>query len=276
MTLFRFIPKLFLVVLLTLKAQLIVISQNNQDPKGDIHNLFLNLMNENKQILNSQWDISENDTLELDAFFKIQNDVFGTVIPYKTFNYTYSNSGKRTKYSVKFDSIYPKDINAFLAFNLIQDIKELPKIYNLNVVSKSETNNTFIDSITTPYIELIKNNQIDSLIEIAFYKSKIDSVIGNIHLIKPKKKRKKVLMELTFATMIMQSTTDALKSINAKEKYYFKGCEINFTKMKPYLIANYQFISKDKSNVDIKFIYQLKNTNYHLSKISVRSKIKFD
>lgn len=270
------IPKLFSVVLLFLTTQLFITAQNNHDPKGDLHFLFMSIMNEDKPILNSLWDFSKNDTLELDAFFKIQNDVFGKITPYKTFNYTYSNSEKRAKSFAKFDSIYTKDINAFLTFKVVQETKEPPKISILNVISKSEINNAFIDSISNPYIELIKNNQIDSLVEITFNKSKIDSVIENIHLIKPKKKRKKVLMKLTFATMAMQSTTEALKSINTKEVHYFKGCEINFTEMKPYLIANYQFKSKDKSNVDIKFIYQLKNAQYLLRKLSVRSQIKFD
>lgn len=71
------IPKLFSVVLLFLTTQLFITAQNNHDPKGDLHFLFMSIMNEDKPILNSLWDVSKNDTLELDAFFKIQNDVFG-------------------------------------------------------------------------------------------------------------------------------------------------------------------------------------------------------
>lgn len=221
--------------------------------------------------ITENWKLEKKESVNIDEFRRIQSDAYGELSSPNRFTYkhSYSYTDKDTRLEAEFDSVFTDNFKSVLYLNLYKGKKKKSNylIENINIISRGDSSNLFIDSLCAPYIKLIQNKQTDTILNLLFPQSKFDELVAKINEIKSKKKRQKALMSLGFIKMSGEMIKEQLDSIDSDAEYKYISSQLRFQKKIPTLTVSYMFTNTENKAVQMNINFRLEKNKYEMTNL---------
>lgn len=209
------------------------------------------------------WQLEKGEVLRLSHLLSMQNDVFGKTTLPKGYAYseTRSISEKFTKTSIELDSIFIDHPSARLLLETYKGKKRKSRLKIEDVQVKTNDSNPFLDSLCRPYLELIAQKEIDSLMSTVFQKVKLRQALHSLEENGSKKEIENARQAIVTLEAMTELVKETLEAIDHTVEPIFSEAQLTIKKNIPQLKVVYRFPEENKERL-CTFFFR-KNGNFY-------------
>lgn len=259
-------------------GQMPIFSQSTSNVHVDGPALFYIYLTEDTAHILQNWKLEKDETFAIQDLLQMQSDVFGRSDYPRTYRLSEKHSLNREKYSLatlEIDSIFSDDQSAQVSFSVFKGKKKKHQYKIQDIRIGTKTINTFIDSLCSPYLEMIKSDKVDSLAEEVYRIKELKESLEQFCENTSKKKGERAKVVYSFMLFSLETVQDGLHSIDKTVEPSFNECILTSAKKNPLLSVTYTFQGSNKERIKCTMDFSLKNDTYHLSGLGVSTGREF-
>lgn len=243
-------------------------SQTNPDAIAASEYLYSVYMTGDLDSIKGKWNLDEDEFIDFSKLLLMQRDAYGSLrYPSELQKNKATSFDFEQNHFVIYRGVLSVDSNAYFSFATTKGKKKNDPHYieSIDVTSESESPIKFIDSLASPYIDLIVRKELDSLMGMVFPKSYVENINFQVEQIKSKKKRKKA--RSAFYRMVNETSPivrDSLSSIDPNREFDYTSNDLQLRFNIPILRVAYSFQTSSGNEMKVFLNFQRQDENYQL------------
>lgn len=241
----------------------VIWSQTTDENRLKSEALLYAYLSQDSSKIYPNWQLEKGEVLRLSHLLSMQNDVFGKTTLPKGYAYSETRgiSEKFTKTSIEVGSIFIDRPSARLLLETYKGKKRKSRLKIEDVQVKTNNSNPFLDSLCLPYLELIAQKEIDSLMSMVFPKVKLRQALHSLEENGSKKEIENARQAIVTLEAMMEFVKEPLEGIDPTVEPIFSEAQLTIKKSVPQLKVEYRFPEENKERI-CTFFFR-KNGNFY-------------